>query len=122
MLPKAGTGLRPPQPTLSYRSLMKFVLLYTDSTCSAMAYCEATRQQFAGLFTKPALTDKVLQRPPFKFIHDIVAATAKNSEFAQGLFADELGDAANIKGSPERHSTSFVKTAPSQTKIKRSPI
>ena len=86
-----------------------------------MAYCEATRQQFAGLFTKPALTDKVLQRPPFKFIHDIVTATAKNSDFAQGLFADELSDAANIKGSPERYSMSFMKRMPSQTKTKSSP-
>jgi TRAF3-interacting protein 1 len=61
-------------------------------------YCAATRQAFDGLFTKPVLTDKLLQRPPFKFIGDVITSAIKAGSFGNKLFVGELADVALIKG------------------------
>mgnify|MGYP001119813684 CR=1 FL=1 len=49
---------------------------------------ETTVQVLSGLFAKPKLSEKLLGRPPFRFIHDIVSAVMNSPEaepgFAQG--------------------------------------
>ena len=52
-------------------------------------YCTATRSAFDGLITRPALTDKLLQRPPYQFMLDIVASAVKAGAFGQKLFTAE---------------------------------
>uniref|UniRef100_A0A914I907 TRAF3-interacting protein 1 n=1 Tax=Globodera rostochiensis TaxID=31243 RepID=A0A914I907_GLORO len=50
-----------------------------------------TKELFSALIQRPALTDQLLQRPPFKFIHDIVHETLCVSGYLDGLFtSDEL--------------------------------
>ncbi|KAI6175529.1 TRAF3-interacting protein 1 [Aphelenchoides bicaudatus] len=50
-----------------------------------------TRELFSALISKPALEDRLLQRPPFKFIHDIVTETIHATGFLSDLFTkDEL--------------------------------
>lgn len=55
---------------------------------SDTAYCEETRRAFDGVIKKPPLTDKLLSRPPFKFLHDVVKSTQKATGFLDGYFTD----------------------------------
>jgi TRAF3-interacting protein 1 len=40
---------------------------------------------FGGLFEKPKMSDKLLQKPPFKYIFDIIAETTKVTGFSKGF-------------------------------------
>uniref|UniRef100_A0AC34RIW0 Uncharacterized protein n=1 Tax=Panagrolaimus sp. JU765 TaxID=591449 RepID=A0AC34RIW0_9BILA len=50
-----------------------------------------TRSLFEPLISRPPLTDQLLQRPPFKFIHDVVNETVRATGVLSNLFtADDL--------------------------------
>lgn len=58
-----------------------------------------TRELFAPLIQRPTLTDQLLQRPPFKFIHDIVHETLSATGYLHGVFSDEELDSAKAGSS-----------------------
>ncbi|XP_031780983.1 uncharacterized protein LOC107981362 isoform X2 [Nasonia vitripennis] len=50
-----------------------------------------TQQMLLPYFTKPPLTEKLLRKPPFRYIHDIITTIIKETGFLNGLFtAEEL--------------------------------
>uniref|UniRef100_A0A7E4ZYR6 TRAF3-interacting protein 1 n=1 Tax=Panagrellus redivivus TaxID=6233 RepID=A0A7E4ZYR6_PANRE len=56
-----------------------------------MANTALTRSLFEPLIQKPPLTDQLLQRPPFKFLHDVVNETIRATGYLAELFtADDL--------------------------------
>uniref|UniRef100_A0A1I8AET8 TRAF3-interacting protein 1 n=1 Tax=Steinernema glaseri TaxID=37863 RepID=A0A1I8AET8_9BILA len=59
-------------------------------------FTQRTQELFAPLITKPPLTDQLLQRPPFKFIADIVAATVQNTEYLRELYGNDQLDSSKI--------------------------
>lgn len=72
----------------------------TQSIDSYIEKCDgsyAVTQSLLGeLITRPKLTEKLLERPPFRFLHDIITEVIKVTGFANGLYsADEL-DSAKI--------------------------
>ncbi|EGR27224.1 traf3ip1 protein, putative [Ichthyophthirius multifiliis] len=52
-------------------------------------FWEPTIKAFEGLFQKPKMRDKLLQKPPFQYLFDIVMATTDATGFGEGLYTDE---------------------------------
>ena len=51
---------------------------------------------YEQLFQKPKMTEKLLCKPPFRYIHDISTATMAASGFADGLYTEAELDAKSI--------------------------
>ncbi|GMF24389.1 unnamed protein product [Phytophthora lilii] len=65
-----------------------------------------TQEQLQPLIAKPKLADKLLAKPPFRFLHDVFTAVTQSTGFAKGLYNDfELGS-ANLKDKPQK--TAFL--------------
>lgn len=52
---------------------------------------------FESLFKKPQMKDNLLQKPPFRYLHDIITATMeKVPGFAQGLYEEQGMDSKAV--------------------------
>ncbi|XP_066585739.1 TRAF3-interacting protein 1 isoform X2 [Prorops nasuta] len=56
-----------------------------------------TQDSLGKYFKKPPLTEKLLKKPPFRFLHDIISAIIKDTGFLRGLFSDEELNSENMK-------------------------
>ncbi|CAH8448651.1 unnamed protein product [Schistosoma turkestanicum] len=56
-----------------------------------------TQNTLGKLIKRPVLTEKLLMRPPFRFIHDICTSLIRSTGLMKGLFSSEELDAENVK-------------------------
>ncbi|KPI84205.1 hypothetical protein ABL78_6745 [Leptomonas seymouri] len=55
-----------------------------------------TQSELGAVIEAPKLTEKLLSRPPFRFLHDIVVAVLKASSFPESLYSDDQLDSAKV--------------------------
>ena len=55
-----------------------------------------TQSMLGGIITRPKLSDKLLSKPPFRFLFDIVLEVTKVSGFASTLYTQEEMEPSNV--------------------------
>lgn len=73
---------------------------------SIEALITKTQETLQPLVPKPKLADKLLMKPPFRFLHDVFAAVTQSRGFAQGLYTPFELDSANLK--EKHHKTGYL--------------
>ena len=56
----------------------------------------SVQQKMGDLITKPKMTNKVLSKPPFRFLHDTISAVTSTTGFGEGLYEGPELEAAAI--------------------------
>ena len=59
-------------------------------------YWQETAQMYEQLIQKPKMTQKLLCKPPFRYIHDIFTATLEVTGYGNGLYQGEEMDGKSI--------------------------
>jgi len=61
------------------------------------AVVQRTKDTLGKVIKKPPLTDKLLNRPPFRYLHDIISEVIKSTGFFRGLYTPQELDAKSIQ-------------------------
>ncbi|XP_064595185.1 TRAF3-interacting protein 1-like isoform X6 [Liolophura sinensis] len=58
---------------------------------------KSTQDSLGKIIKKPPLTDKLLSKPPFRFLHDIMTSVIKTTGFMKGLYTESEMNSENVK-------------------------
>ncbi|XP_033625352.1 TRAF3-interacting protein 1-like isoform X1 [Asterias rubens] len=60
-------------------------------------FVKGTQDTLGKLIKKPPLTEKLLKKPPFRFLHDIITEVIRTTSFMKGLYTSTEMDSQNVK-------------------------
>ena len=60
------------------------------------AIVEIAKNKLSALITKPKMSEKLLSKPPFRFLHDTISSISATTGFGEGLYSDGELDSASI--------------------------
>jgi TRAF3-interacting protein 1 len=59
-------------------------------------YWQITAQMYEQLIQKPKMTQKLLCKPPFRYIHDVFTSTLETTGYGNGLYEEAELDGKSI--------------------------
>ena len=62
------------------------------------ASVKKTQESLGKYVKKPPLTEKLLNKPPFRFLHDVISAVIRETGVCQGLYNEVENKSENVKG------------------------
>lgn len=71
----------------------------------APAVIKKTQDSLGKFVKKPPLTEKLLSKPPFRFLHDVISAVIRETGALQGLYTDVESKSENVKGNYKMSNT-----------------
>ena len=66
------------------------------STAMDLNILMETQETLGKVIMKPPLTERLLSKPPFRFLHDILTEVIRNTRVLKGLYSDEEMNSSNI--------------------------
>eukprot|EP00758_Cryptobia_borreli_P003441 Tbor_TRINITY_DN3745_c0_g1::TRINITY_DN3745_c0_g1_i1::g.2349::m.2349/K19680/TRAF3IP1, IFT54; TRAF3-interacting protein 1 len=65
-----------------------------------------TQKVLGAVITTPKLTEKLLGKPPFRFLHDIVTSFIKTTNFPEGYYSEDMLDSSKV--TDKEHKLEFM--------------
>ena len=99
---------RKKQLTIQKSQTLPFLLLFflfKSSILPAMDIEELipiTQEKLGSIFKKPKLTPKLLKKPPFRFLFDVIFAVIQETGFLADLYSAEESDIVNINSKDDK--------------------
>lgn len=94
---RGGTRGGKPQNSSSDMGLQGSITINLDPEIERCDGTEGTTQILLGeLITRPKLSEKLLSKPPFRFLHDIIMEIIKVTGFATGLYTSTEMDSSLV--------------------------
>ena len=56
-----------------------------------------TKDVMEKIISKPRCSEKLLGKPPFRFLHDVITAVMKATGFGEGIYSEDEMDSKNVK-------------------------
>jgi TRAF3-interacting protein 1 len=55
-----------------------------------------TAEMYSSVLAKPKMTEKLLMKPPFRFLHDVIVGVLNATGYPAGVFSEDDMNSANV--------------------------